>query len=99
VKNKQGEPLIGATVRLLQSKQGTITDADGNFSLSIEGKDTLIVQYIGYESAHIPVGPDNLPAVITLQSNANQLNQLVVTGYQIQKKVDVTGSVAVADLD
>ncbi|MGH2644507.1 MAG: TonB-dependent receptor plug domain-containing protein, partial [Chitinophagaceae bacterium] len=98
VVSQDGSPLTGATVTAENAQKGTITDANGNFLLSINGKDTLVISFIGYESVHVPTGiKDNL-GIITLKNQSNELDQLVVTGYQTQKKIDLTGSVAIVSL-
>lgn len=98
VVSQDGSPLTGATITAEKAQKGTVTDANGRFSMSISGEDTLAISYIGYESKHIPAGLSNNIGTITLKSQSNELDQLVVTGYQTQKKIDLTGSVAVVSL-
>lgn len=94
-----GSPLIGATVTALHSQTGTVTDDNGSFIISLKGPDTLSVRYIGYFNKIIKVTPGGKPLVINLIQNVGTLNELVVTGYQTQKKVDLTGAVAIANVN
>ena len=93
VKDVSGDPIIGASVKVQGAKGGTITDFDGNFSLQADNNATLVITYIGYTSETIKVnGRNNLS--ITLKEDAQTLNDVVVIGYGVQKKSDLTGSVA-----
>lgn len=93
------EPLIGVNVTAKNMPgSGTITDIDGNFKLSVPGNSVLVVSYIGYEEQEIPLnGRTNL--IIKLREATQTLNEIVVIGYGTQKKSDLTGSVAVVDMD
>jgi len=91
VKDATGEPVIGATVRVAGQSTGTITDFDGNFTISANKGQTLEVSYIGYTTQQVSASPN---VVITLQEDAAQsLNEVVVIGYGAVKKTDLTGSV------
>ncbi|NBC24755.1 MAG: TonB-dependent receptor plug domain-containing protein [Bacteroidetes bacterium] len=95
VKSENGEPLIGATVRVKSTGQGTTTDVDGSFSLALpeNGEATLTVSYIGYQTQEIKVnGQQNL--TIILEENDSQLEEVIVVGYGVQKKRDVTTAVS-----
>ena len=93
VKDVSGDPIIGASVKVQGSKSGVITDFDGNFSVPAENNATLIISYIGYTTETVKVsGRNNLS--ITLKEDAQTLNDVVVIGYGVQKKSDLTGSVA-----
>lgn len=94
-----GSPLIGASVTTIKAGTGTVTDNNGFFVLPIKGPDSLMVRYIGYATKIIHVVPGEKPLTITLKGNVGSLNELVVTGYQTQKKVDLTGAVAVANIN
>ena len=91
VKDATGEPLIGATVRVEGQGGGVTTDFDGNFTIQASQGATLLVSYIGYETAQVSAAPN---VVVTLQDDAVQsLNEVVVIGYGQVKKSDLTGSV------
>lgn len=87
------ELLIGASVQIKGTTRGTLTDADGNFALTdVASNATLIVNYLGYQSREIPV---NNQAVLNIQlsSSTNELEQVVVVGYGVQRKRDLTGAI------
>lgn len=86
-----GEPVIGATVKVKGEKGGTITDLDGHFSLDASKGVSLEVSYIGYKTQIVKATTSNLQ--ITLQEDAKQLNDVVVVGYGTMRKKDLTGSV------
>ena len=90
-----GEPVIGATVKVQGQKGGTVTDLDGNFSVDAPKGSTLEISYIGYKAQTIKVG--NGPLKVTMQDDNQSLNEVVVVGFGTQKKVNLTGSVAVVD--
>lgn len=85
-----GEALMGATVKVLGSQTGTVTDLDGKFSLEAKDGQTLVVSYIGFVQQKVKVAGNDL--VIKLQEEANSLNDVVVIGYGVQKKKLVTGA-------
>ena len=94
INDSMGEALIGATVQVKGAASGTITDFDGNFTLSgVKDGDILLVSYIGYNSIEVQVS-GNKPLAITLKENVQALNEVVVVGYGVQKKSDITGAVA-----
>ena len=88
-----GATLPGATVLVKGTVQGTVTDLDGKYTISVEPNTTLVFSYIGYETQEIVVQPDQTVNVV-MQMSATGLSELVVIGYGIQKKDDATGSVA-----
>lgn len=90
VSASDGETLIGATVRVQGTQTATITDLDGNFSIEAEDGQTLNISYIGYVEKNVKVTGNNLK--ITLDEEANSLNDVVVIGYGVQKKKLVTGA-------
>ena len=93
VKDVSGDPIIGASVKVQGSKSGVITDFDGNFSVQADNNATLVISYIGYTTETVKVaGKNNLS--ITLKEDAQTLNDIVVIGYGVQKKSDLTGAVA-----
>ena len=90
VADSQG-PLIGATVMEKGTNNGTVTDFNGNFTLSVKSGATLVISYVGYESQEVKAG-ENLH--ITLQEDGHIVNEVVVIGYGTQRREAVTGSVA-----
>ncbi|MGZ3871320.1 MAG: SusC/RagA family TonB-linked outer membrane protein [Mucilaginibacter sp.] len=87
-----GETLIGVSVKVKDSNAGTLTDVNGNFTLTAPDNAVLIVSYIGYNTLEVPVnGQTTLN--IKLQPSAKGLNEVVVVGYGVQKKITVTGAV------
>ena len=95
VVDETGETVIGATVMEKGTANGTVTDLDGNFTLSVAEGTTLVISYIGYNTVELPAKNG---MKVTLGENANELAEVVVTGYQVQRKADLTGAVAVMDL-
>ena len=99
VVDQDGEPLIGATVKVKGAKVGGVTDFDGNFKLSTAGNATLVVSYVGYKDLEVTVKGRTNVGVIKLESDSQMLEQVVVVGYGVQKKADLTGSVAVVNAE
>ena len=99
VVDENGEPLIGATVRLKDAATGVITDFDGNFSIDCKSNATLIVSYMGYKTREIAVRGRAALEPIELTSDTNVLDQVVVVGFGVQKKADLTGSVSIVNAD
>ena len=94
VVDAQGTPVIGASVIVVgNSTIGTITDLDGNYSLSVPAGATLSISFIGYTTETVAVGNQSVINV-TLQEDTEFLEETVVIGYGVQRKSDVTGSVA-----
>jgi len=99
VKDDKGETLIGVTVKVKNATGGTVTDNEGKFSLTVPTANAVLVfNYIGYLSKEVPVANTNQLTVV-LVSSANELEQVVVVGYGTQKKGNVTGAVASANLE
>lgn len=95
VTDTSGEPLIGATVMVAGSNNGTATDVDGNFSIDVEQGKTLLVSYVGYVSKDVKVKGSNLKIVLS-EDNA-LLEEVVVVGYGTMKRKDLTGSITTVD--
>lgn len=91
VKDATGEAVIGATVRIVGASGGTITDFDGNFTLNANQGDQISISYIGYEEAIVAAAP-NLQ-ILLKEDVAQSLSEVVVIGYGVAKKNDLTGSV------
>lgn len=87
-----GEPLIGATVQQKGTSNGTSTDLDGHYSLTLPSKGTITVSYVGYNTQEIAVN-GRTKIDITLEENAEVLDEVVVVGYGQMKRSDLTGSV------
>lgn len=98
VRDNKGETIIGANIMIKNSTVGTITDLDGDFMLDAPSDATLIISYIGYVTQEIPLkGRKNV--VVTLLEDTKSLEEVVVVGYGIQKKVNLTGSVSSVEGD
>ena len=87
-------PVIGATVMEKGTNNGTVTDFDGNFKLKVAPGKTLVFTYIGYQTVELPAANG---MQVTMQDDAQTLSEVVVTGYQVQRKADLTGSVGVVE--
>jgi hypothetical protein len=93
VNDEAGEPIIGATVKVVGTNTGAITDMDGKFSVNAASNAQLSVSYVGYVTQRVNVaGKSNL--VITMKEDAQSLSDVVVIGYGVQKKSDLSGAVA-----
>ena len=90
VKDATGEGVIGATVRVEGVQGGTVTDFDGNFTIQANKGATLTITYMGYQPATVAAAPT---VEVTLQDDSQLLNDVVVIGYGVAKKNDLTGSV------
>lgn len=94
VKDENGEPIIGATVRVAGSKTtGTVTGVDGDFKLSVPASGTLEISYVGYLTKKVKINSSSTYK-IDMQEDSQSLNDVVVVGYGTQKKATITGSVA-----
>lgn len=90
--DEKGEPLIGATILVVGSTTGVITDFDGNFTLQVKPGDELNISSIGYATQRVKVnGKESLQIVMVEDSEL--LDEVVVVGYGTMKKKDLTGSV------
>lgn len=86
-----GEPAIGATVKVKGSSQGTVTDIDGNFTLKVKRGEVLEVSYIGFQTKEVTVSQSVIN--VELASDETVLNEVVVVGYGQMKRSDLTGAV------
>ncbi len=93
VVDKEGEPLIGASVVVQGETLGTATDFDGQFTISAPSNGTLIVSYVGYDTQEIAIN-GRTEINVTLLENSVMLGEVVAIGYGTVKKSDATGSVA-----
>ena len=99
VVDQEGAPLIGATVKVKGATTGSITDFDGNFTIDAPANGTLVVSYVGYKDREIAVRGRAILNKIEMESDAMMLDQVVVVGYGVQKKADLTGSVSIVNAD
>ncbi|WP_289287676.1 SusC/RagA family TonB-linked outer membrane protein [uncultured Duncaniella sp.] len=98
--DEDGDPLPGATVLVEDSKEGTSTDVDGNFTLMSGKKNpTLVISYVGMKTARIKVDNGGRYIRIRMQPAPNMMNEVVVTGYQNIKRESATGSYQVLTSD
>ena len=96
VVDQNGEPLMGVNVIEKGTTNGTMTDMDGRFTLSVPGNATLQISYIGYTTEEIVVN-NQTKLNVTLKEDSQNLDELVVVGYGVVRKADLAGSVAVLD--
>lgn len=94
VVDQNGEPIIGASVRVEGQKGGVITDLDGNYVIKAPKGAKVTVSYIGYIPQTVTAG-----GRVQLKEDAQNLDELVVVGYGVQKKAHLTGSVATVPMD
>ena len=94
VVDAKGEPVIGASVVEKGTSNGVITDLNGNFSIQIRKGRTLIISYIGYSDQEIKVSTFDTEIKVVMNENAELLDEVVVVGYGVQKKANLTGAVA-----
>ena len=99
VVDQEGEPLIGATIKVKGAQSGAITDFDGKFTIDAPANGTLVVSYVGYKDREIAVRGRAILNQIQMESDAMMLDQVVVVGYGVQKKADLTGSVSIVNAD
>ena len=88
-----GEPVIGASVRVVGTKMGTVTDFDGNYKLEVPKGGKVVVTYLGYKDKETKGG------LLKMETDSNDLEEVVVVGYGSQKKAHLTGSVASVDMN
>jgi len=91
VSDANGEPIIGATITQRGTKNATVTDIDGNFTIDVPTQSELIVSYIGFADQTVKAAPN---VNIVLKTNEESLDEVVVVGYGVQKKVNLTGAVS-----
>ena len=96
VKDATGEPIIGATVRVVDAQAATVTDFDGNFVLKANQGATIVISYVGYQNATVKAAPN---VEVTLVDDETVLQDVVVIGYGSVRKSDATGSVMSVEAD
>ena len=95
--DSKGEPLIGVSVTVKGTTNGTLTDMDGGYSISTTANATLTFTYVGYKPQSIVVG--NQKAInVTMQEDSQLMSEVVVVGYGVQKKENLTGAVSSVDI-
>jgi TonB-linked SusC/RagA family outer membrane protein len=93
VADEKGEAVIGASIAIKGSKNGTITDIEGRFSINAASGATLSVSYIGYTTKELKLN-ENTNLQIIMQEDQKSLNEVVVVGYGVQRKRDVTTAIS-----
>lgn len=97
VSKTDGEPIIGATVLDTNKKtNGTTTDPEGNFTLSVEDGTELLISYVGFKAVQVKA---QAILNIVLEEDQEMLKEVVVTGYTTQRKADLTGAISVVSID
>ena len=91
------ESLIGVSIQEKGTTNGAITDMDGNYSLRVANESTIIFSYIGYQTVELPSSAAQ--GIIKLKEDSETLQEVVVVGYGVQKKVNLSGSVSAIDGD
>ncbi|WP_339116314.1 SusC/RagA family TonB-linked outer membrane protein [Petrimonas sp.] len=94
--DENGDPAIGATIQVKGTMQGTITDADGNFTITAPAGSTLVISYVGYTTQEVPVSPN---VRVTLVTDSELLEEVMVVAYGTAKKESFTGSASVVKSD
>ncbi|MFI2743817.1 SusC/RagA family TonB-linked outer membrane protein [Zhouia sp. PK063] len=98
VTDGDGVPLLGASIVVKGTKQGTVTDFDGNYSIDADAGATLVFSYVGYVTQEVVV--DNKTTVdVTLKENTQSLQEVVITGYSSQEKKSLTGAISTVKSD
>ncbi|MEX2511258.1 MAG: carboxypeptidase-like regulatory domain-containing protein, partial [Cyclobacteriaceae bacterium] len=93
VTDEESVPLPGATVSVLGTSRGTITDIDGQYSIQVPDEASLVFSYIGFQSQTVEMG-NQTTINVTLMQDASALEEVVVVGYAEQRKLSVTGAVS-----
>ncbi len=99
VVDQDGEPLIGATVRVKGATTGSVTDIDGNFTIDAASNATLLISYVGYKDREVAVRGRAVIESIQMEADSHVLDQVVVVGYGTQKKADLTGAVSIVNAE
>lgn len=97
VLDDMNEPLAGAGIQVTGTTVGTMTDIDGNFSINVPEGNTITVSFIGFNPQELKVGGDRTGWTIVLESDTRFLDEVVVIGYGVVEKKDLTGSIQSVD--
>lgn len=98
VTDLQGEPMIGVNVAVVGGQGGSITNLEGGFSLSVEPNSRVMVSFIGYVAQELTI-KDQRPLTIVLKEDSKLIDEVVVVGYGVQKKANLTGAVSSVKMD
>ncbi|MCD8540363.1 MAG: carboxypeptidase-like regulatory domain-containing protein [Leadbetterella sp.] len=93
VSDAAGEPLIGVSIRVIGGNQGAVSDIEGKFSLDANPNSSIEIRYMGYKSQTIKVGQQTTFQIV-LDEDLNALEEVVVIGYGVARKKDLTGASA-----
>lgn len=91
--DKMGEPIVGATVEIVNKSKATLSDIDGNFSIEAKVGDNLRISYIGFKEQIVPI-KDLSNIIINLEEQITNLDEIVVVAYGVQKKESLTGAIS-----
>jgi TonB-linked SusC/RagA family outer membrane protein len=98
VTDPAGEPLIGVSVQVKGTQTGTVTDVNGNYDLPVPGREAVLqFSYIGFRTTEEPVADRTLINLI-LQEDVNLLDEIVIVGYDTQRKVNLTGAIGTVNV-
>ena len=98
VEDNSGNPIPGASVIVVGTSSGTVTDIEGNFAISVSSGDQLEFSFVGYESQTVTVGAQST-LTITLAESTEFLDEIVVSGYQTQTRKSLSGAIASVDVN
>src|SRR6185437_4682774 len=98
VTDKDGKPVVAATITLKGANVSTTSDESGNFTIRARSGQTLIITSIGFEDHELKIGAGGAPILVRLATRSNSLDDVVVVGYGTVKKKDLTGSVSVVNV-
>ncbi len=93
VTDENGEPMIGASVLVRGSTTGTVTDLEGNYTIKVKSDGSLTFSYVGYDQQTVAV-KNRTTLNVVMSPSVNSLEDVVVVGYGVQKKVTMTGAVS-----
>ena len=99
IKDASGESVIGASVNKKGTTNGTISDMDGNFSLTVSPNSTVSVSFIGYTTQEFVIRRNNMTINVVLKEDSKMIDEVVVVGYGVQKKENLTGAVSAVDFE
>ncbi|MDR9456820.1 MAG: TonB-dependent receptor [Salegentibacter sp.] len=97
VTDETGLTVPGASVLIKDTNRGTMTDFDGNFELTVNDGETLVISFIGYLTQEVPIDNRNTYNIV-LQEDVSQLDEVIVTGYTAERKSDIAGAITVVDV-
>ena len=99
ISTEDQQPLPGATVVVKGSTRGTITNAEGEFSIQAASGEVLVISFIGFKETEVPVQPSLTNYEIGLSLSLEELGEVVVVGYGSQRKADITSAVSVINME